>query len=70
MVSEVFFSDFALQKQGLAFSEPSPGEMGSSIKSLTGVPVVVQWVKNLTSMHEVLGSIPDLAQWVKDPMFL
>ena len=29
------------------------------------VPVVAQWVKNPTSIHE--GSIPDLAQWVKDP---
>ena len=25
---------------------------------------------NLTRNHEVLGSIPDLAQWVKDPVLL
>ena len=25
-----------------------------------------QWVKNLTSNHEDVGLIPDLAQWVED----
>ena len=31
-----------------------------------GVPVVAQWLTNLTRNHEVVGSIPALAQWVDD----
>ena len=32
-----------------------------------GVPTVVQQIKNSTSIHEDEGSIPGLAQWIKDP---
>ena len=36
------------------------------LKSSRGVPVVTQRVKNLISVHEDVGSIPGLTQWVKD----
>ena len=32
-----------------------------------GVPIVAQWLMNLTRNHEVVDLIPSLAQWVKDP---
>ena len=37
------------------------------VKLFGGVPIVVQWLTNLTRNHEVVGLIPALAQWVKDP---
>ena len=33
---------------------------------LQGVPIVAQWVENLTSIHEEMDLIPGLIQWVTD----
>ena len=39
-------------------------------KSISVVPVVAQQIKNPISIHEDVGLIPGLPQWVKDPALL
>ena len=33
---------------------------------MLGVPIMAQWLTNLTRKHEVAGLLPGLTQWVKD----
>ena len=49
-------------------------ERGNKLKTMQccqkmepgGVPIVVQWLTNPTSVHEDQGLTPGLTQWVKD----
>ena len=41
-------------------------EFFQKIKEEGGVPVMAQWLTNPIRSHEVVGSIPGLAHWVKD----
>ena len=45
---------------------PEKPKMFTIKKNFLGVPVVVPWLTNLTRNHDIAGSIPALAQWIKD----
>ena len=43
---------------------------GECKSRVSRVPVVAQWLTNLTRNHEVAGSVPGLDRWVNHPALL
>ena len=49
-----------------SYKNPKKLNVEIPIKDNPGVPLVAQLVKNPTSIHQDVGSIPGLIQWVND----
>ena len=53
-------------RRGAALEKAKRQNKQTNKQKLWGVPVVAQWLTNLIRNHEVAGSVPGLAQGVKD----
>ena len=54
------------QEAGVIERIPASIPLSSRKTHPWGVPVMAQWLRNPTRNHEVSGSIPGLAEWIKD----
>ena len=60
-----------IERRNLGTKQCTPVQVSPIQKVLVwGVPIMAQRLTNLTSIHEDTGSIPSLAQWVKDLVLL
>ena len=58
------------RKQTLYLNYFSQEKENQQEKCLEGIPVMAQWLTNLTRNRKVASSVPGLVEWVKDPGLL